>query len=197
MTEPTLEPPIRRTASVDVLHAGYADERVASTVVLIRDDDAVVVVDPGMVPSRAAILDPLAALGVSPDDVTDVVLSHHHPDHTINIALFARARVHDVMAVYTADVWEDRPAEGFEITPAIRLLETPGHTPQDVSTLVGTPSGLVVTTHAWWTAEGPAQDPFSHDAQALAAARARILAVADLVIPGHGGPFRPGPTTPR
>jgi hypothetical protein len=31
----------------------------------------------------------------------------------------------------------------------------------------------------------------------LHASRARVLGFADLVVPGHGEPFRPGPSTPR
>src|ERR1017187_8426901 len=76
---------LAHTARLDVLFTGYAADRVAGTVSLIRDGDHVIVVDPGMVPSRAAILDPLEELGISPLDITDVVLSHHHPDHTVNI----------------------------------------------------------------------------------------------------------------
>ena len=57
---------------VDVLFVGYVGERVAGTVSLIRDDDAVIVVDPGMVPARSAILESLADLGVTPAEVTDV-----------------------------------------------------------------------------------------------------------------------------
>src|SRR5205814_238448 len=77
-------------AIVDLLYEGYAgrkDHRVAPTVGLIRDRGVVVVVDPGMVPSPAAILDPLSALGLAAEDVTDVVFSHHHPDHTLSAAL--------------------------------------------------------------------------------------------------------------
>ncbi|MEO7745818.1 MAG: MBL fold metallo-hydrolase, partial [Actinomycetota bacterium] len=81
---------LSRTARLDVLFTGYADDNVAGTVSLVREGDRVIVVDPGMVPDRSAILEPLGALGVSPDDVTDVVLSHHHPDHTVNIALFGQ-----------------------------------------------------------------------------------------------------------
>lgn len=70
-------------AEFHVLHEGYLsgtdDDITGSTVSLVRDDDAVIVIDPGLVPSRAAILDPLAALEVGPEDVTEVVLSHHHP----------------------------------------------------------------------------------------------------------------------
>src|SRR6516164_2615369 len=139
-------------ARLDVLHSGYAAERVASTVVLVRDEGAVIVVDPGMVASRAQILDPLEALGVSPADVTDVVFSHHHPDHTLNAALFPAARFHDFWAIYQDDRWDQRDADGFQVSPAVRMMATPGHTMQDISTLADTDTGLVVLTHLWWHA---------------------------------------------
>jgi len=188
-------------ASVDVLFEGYLgrpDHRVASTVGLIRDEDAVIVVDPGLVPAPRSILDPLEALGFGPEDVTDVVFSHHHPDHTLNAALFPQARFHDHWAVYQGDVWTDRDAEGFQVSPAVSLLHIRGHTEEDVATLVRTEDSLVVFTHAWWTARGPADDPYALDAEALRAARARLLALEPaLIVPGHGPAFRPAPDTPR
>ena len=184
-------------ARLDVLFTGYVGDRVAGTVSLVREGDRVVVVDPGMVPDRASILDPLRALGVEPGDVTDVVLSHHHPDHTVNIALFGEVPVHDVQAVYTRDVWESRPADGLLLTPSVQLLATPGHTPQDLTTLVGTAGGVVALTHLWWSADGPAEDPYAPDRDLLRAQRERVLALAALVVPGHGPAFEPGAATPR
>src|SRR4051812_23707773 len=104
-----------------------------------------------MVRDRSLILDPLRALGVEPGDVTDVVFSHHHPDHTLNAALFPAARFHDHWAIYQGDVWEDRDAEGYELSPSVRLIRTPGHTPEDITTLVGTAEGVVAFTHLWNT----------------------------------------------
>lgn len=186
-----------RTAQLDVLFAGYAGARVAGTVSLIRDGDRVIVVDPGMVPERAAILEPLADLKVSPDEVTDVVLSHHHPDHTVNIALFGEVPVHDFQAVYTGDVWERRPCDGVQLTPSVRLLATPGHTPQDLTVLVGTPNGVHALTHLWWKADGPADDPYAPDRETLSTQRARVLELADVIVPGHGPSFVPDGSTPR
>ena len=189
---------LARTARLDVLVTGYASmPRVAGTVSLVRDGDRVIVVDPGMVPARASILEPLAALGVAPGDVTDVVLSHHHPDHTVNIALFGEVPVHDVQAVYDGDTWTSRAAEGVLLAPSVQLLATPGHTPQDLTVLVGTPEEVVALTHLWWTAEGPADDPYSADREQLRAQRERVLAVADRIVPGHGEPFVPSGSTPR
>jgi glyoxylase-like metal-dependent hydrolase (beta-lactamase superfamily II) len=186
------------TARLDVLCAGYAAERVASTVVLVRDADAVIVVDPGMVASRRLILDPLDRLGVEPAAVTDVVLSHHHPDHTLNAALFENARVHDFWAIYSGDEWIDRPADGFELSPSVRLMTTPGHTAQDITTLVTTEDGLAACTHLWWTSEGPRTDPLAEDQELLDRSRARLLALAPaLIVPGHGAPFTPQPGAGR
>lgn len=193
-------------ATVDILNTGYARMpvgsgdalHVASSVTLVRDGDAVVVVDPGMVADRRDILDPLAALGTAPDEVTDVVFSHHHPDHTLNAALFPNARYHDHMAIYHGDVWDTREADGHELSASIRLMRTPGHTAEDISTLVTTDAGLVVLTHLWWTGEGPAEDPFAPDREQLRTSRRQVLALSPhLVIPGHGPAFRPGASTPE
>ena len=189
-------------AEADILHEGYLggsdDGRVGSTVGLVRDGAAVIVIDPGLVRDRRAILDPLSELSVRPDDVTDVVFSHHHPDHTLNAALFPEARFHDHWAVYQGDVWTSRPAEGFRLSPAVTLIETPGHSPQDISTLVETERGLVVFTHLWWTSDGPAEDPYAPDLSLLHASRARVLSLLPaLIVPGHGSLFKPSDQTPR
>jgi len=192
--------PATRTARADVLVRGglsSADGGVSSSCTLVRDGDRVIVVDPGMAASQGAILEPLRTLGVEPADVTDVVLSHHHPDHAINVALFPNADVHDHWAIYRGTDWIDADAEGFELAPSVRLLKTPGHTAEDISTVVATPDGVVVLTHCWWTADGPAEDPLAEDMDALHASRARILAIADEIIPGHGPRFRPTDSTPR
>lgn len=185
------------TARFDVLVEGYVRiPHVAGTVSLIRDADRVIVVDPGMVADRELILRPMRELGVRPEDVTDVVVSHHHLDHTVNIALFPVVPVHDFQSVIEGDVFTGRPAEGVQITPSVRLLATPGHTPQDITTLVGTSDGVAALTHLWWTAEGPADDPYAPDREQLRKQRERILEVATSIVPGHGAPFRPAASTP-
>ena len=189
-------------ADVHILSEGYIHEgdtelHVGSTVGFVRDDDALVVIDPGMVPGVASILDPLEALGVAAGDITDVVISHHHPDHTVNIALFPNARLHDHWATYRGDLWIDRPAEGFDVSPNISLIETPGHTMQDITTLVSTDEGVVAFTHLWWMADGPADDPYSPDLALLRVGRTRVLALAAAIVPGHGPRFTPNDFTPR
>ena len=178
-------------ASVHLLHAGYANEGVGSSVVLVRDGDASIIVDPGMVKSRSLILDPLAALGVAPEAVTHVFLSHHHPDHTINIALFPNAEVVDFWARYIGYQWLDHDGDGYRLAPKSQLWLTPGHTNEDASLIVEADDAVYAMTHAWWHADRtPEIDPLGDDQTALESSRARLLAAADVVIPGHGGPFR-------
>ena len=189
---------LARTARLVVLVEGYArTPQVAGTVSLVRDEDRIVIVDPGMVADRDLILRPLRELGVRPEHVTDVVVSHHHLDHTVNIALFPVVPVHDFQSVIEGDVFTQRPADGLQLTPSIRLLATPGHTPQDITTLVGTADDVIAATHLWWTQDGPADDPYSPDREELRRQRERVLELATMILPGHGAPFRPQGSTPR
>lgn len=195
--------PAENAAEYHILLNGYVRRQVpgvshvASTVSFVRDGAALVVIDPGLAESHAAILEPLQALGVAAADITDVVFSHHHPDHTLNAALFPNARFHDHWAIYQGHNWTSRKAEGFDISPSIRLIETPGHTIQDITTLVGTGGGIIAFTHLWWSAEGPVEDPYAPDPATLHNNRERVLKIASLIVPGHGAPFVPDESTPH
>ena len=195
-----LDLPPQRNARVDVVLDGSLTSTgggVKSTCTLVRDGDRTIVVDPGMASGPDAILDPLARLGVRPEDVTDVVLSHHHPDHTMYAGLFPKAAVHDHWAIYRGTDWEDSECDGRVLTPSVQLARTPGHTAEDLVLIAGTPDGIVVTTHSWFHADSGPQDEDPEDPELLRESRRRILDVADLIIPGHGPAFRPTESTPR
>ena len=192
--------PSDRTATVDIVLEGSLTSTgggVASSCTLVRDAGRVIVVDPGMAAGAAPILDPLAELGVRPEDVTDVVLSHHHPDHTLYAGLFPRAAVHDHWAIYRGTDWEDSECDGRVLAPSVVLARTPGHTAEDLATVIGTPDGIVVCTHSWFNSETTVEDESPEDEAGLRASRAAILEVADRIVPGHGPAFRPTAATLR
>jgi glyoxylase-like metal-dependent hydrolase (beta-lactamase superfamily II) len=178
--------------SVHLLHAGYVrGEHVGGSIVLVRDGDATIVVDPGMVADRRLILDPLAALGVAPVDVGLVFLSHHHPDHTLNVALFPNAEVVDFWARYRGDLWLDHDGDGYHLSPGAELWLTPGHTEEDATLVVHAEDAVYAMTHLWWHADRtPEIDPLAWDQAAIERGRQRVLAAVDVVIPGHGNAFR-------
>jgi glyoxylase-like metal-dependent hydrolase (beta-lactamase superfamily II) len=180
------------TTTVELIHAGYTrGDHVGSSISVIRDGDAVIVADPGLVASQSLILEPLAARGIGPDDVTHVFLSHHHPDHTLNAGLFPNAWVIDFWARYRADLWLDHDGDGWHLSDRAELWLTPGHTEEDASLVVRADDGIYALTHLWWRADrSPEVDPYAPDQEVLQSNRARVLEVADVVIPGHGEAFR-------
>ncbi|MFI6299950.1 MBL fold metallo-hydrolase [Nonomuraea sp. NPDC050790] len=189
----TTEAPSGRSATHHVLHIGYTSSTgpgVAATVSYVADGDLRIIFDPGMVPGPSAILEPLAALGLTPADITDVILSHHHPDNIVNAALFPQARMHDHKAIYQGHTRTDRDPDGHVLTDSLKLLATPGHSAQDITLLVGTAGGVVALAgDLWWRADGPADDPVAPDREQLRRSRERVLAAADTIVPGHGAPF--------
>lgn len=188
--------PDAATAQVHLLCAGASRGRLASTVGFIRDGDTKMIIDPGMVADREQILVPLAELGELAGAVTDVVFSHPDPSHTLHAALFPSARYHDHQAIYQRDQRLARHGDGFLISPAIRLIKTPGPTGTQLTTLAATAHGVIGFTHLWTSATSPLEGRHPDSQSSLQAARRRVLAIATQIVPGHGPSFRPGPDTP-
>jgi glyoxylase-like metal-dependent hydrolase (beta-lactamase superfamily II) len=194
-------------ATVDVLIAGHvaeteAGQSVHPSVSLVRDQDEgrelVIVVDPGILSDPALLTQALADHDLTVDDVTHVFVTHHHIDHTRNVGMFPTARVVDVDSVYDGSLWLDHDGDGHHLSPAISVIETPGHAQECAALVVRTDDGTVVLTHAWWFADmTPVQDPLAWDQGALDRSRERILAIADIVVPGHGPAFRPADAQPE
>jgi len=113
----------------------------------------------------------LATIGVAPDDIRHVILSHAHFDHTGGVKHFGRAKVwmqkveHDFAfkgephaGVVRPDI--DDPGinwsliEGdHDIMPGLTLLSTPGHTPGHQSARISLPrtgSALLVGDVGDW-----------------------------------------------
>ena len=150
-------------ARVDVLIQGYPGASASnggmgwSTVALIRTLDRVVLVDTGPMGVRELLRTRLAEFGLQPAEVTDVVLTHAHHDHSINWVMFPNARVHisaaelewavavapgssPVPELYV-DALAASPqlaliAGAAEILPGVRVEPVPGHTPGSLLVIV-------------------------------------------------------------
>jgi glyoxylase-like metal-dependent hydrolase (beta-lactamase superfamily II) len=109
----------------------------------------------------------------------------------MNVALFPNAEVVDFWARYIGDEWLDHDGDGYRLSPRSQLWLTPGHTEEDATLVVEADAGVHAMTHLWWHADRtPEIDPFAFDQAALDRNRRRVLDAADVVIPGHGAPFR-------
>lgn len=158
------------------MHAGgflanpsYAPgERVVVNAWLVRHPEATILVDTGIADDlppddveelkfvRIPIVEALAGLGVSPDDVDLVINCHLHADHAGgNVHLSgarilvqpaeleaARAPDYSVTASLDLDGGRYEPREGeYEPLPGVRVVPTPGHSPGHQSVLLETDAG--------------------------------------------------------
>lgn len=155
---------------IAILVEGYSKEkesRVAGTIGLVRSGSVTLVTDPGMVKDRRIIVDRLGEEGVVLEDLTHIFISHHHPDHTMNIALFPNAHVVDFWATYKNDSWVDHD-NNFTIAEGIAVVRTPGHTEEDATLLVKSSKGVYAFTHLWWNEHlEPLEDPLAWDQKQL------------------------------
>lgn len=181
-------------------YRGEADDRPCReplcTTTLIRTDDRVVVVDPGLPPREMA-----SALGertgVRAADVDAVFVTHHHGDHRVGLAAFPDARWY--MAEAELAAWQpsasDRqvaariqPAPD-ELAPGVHLLPTPGHTAGHTSVFFEYGRWrVVVGGDAVMTADFFRHTDYFFNSIDPAQARrsiGRISRTADIVVPGH------------
>jgi N-acyl homoserine lactone hydrolase len=113
-------------------------------------------VDPGLIMQGAPAFGALAALGVEPHEVKDVILTHLHFDHAEGLVAWPQRRVlvHriETEAPYAQIVsgalemanLELLDGEEGEVEPGVRWIRTPGHSDGLISLLVETDEGLVV-----------------------------------------------------
>lgn len=72
---------------------GMMDAPTSSCSLLV-DEKRKVLVDPGGFPSLGVLEERLSAVGLSPFDITDILLTHFHLDHAFNSMFFSNATVH-------------------------------------------------------------------------------------------------------
>ena len=105
-------------------------------------------------PVPQSVPKPLRRLGVARRQVTDAIFSHH--DRTLDAARF-----HAPWAIDQDHRRASRKVEGFQVSPQVRLLETAGHTPQEITTAAVGREGAVAFTHLRPDPDGPAEDPYA------------------------------------
>lgn len=150
-----------------------------SSVTLIVSKEKKIVVDTGLAGEDKLILDALRRLGFTPGEIDTVINTHSHDDHCANNHLFQRARV---LA----------PADGELIVPGVWAMLTPGHSLDSISVVVEGPNTVVIAGDALPTFSNFIKNvpPSMHvDRELAVSSMARIISIADIVVPGHDLPF--------
>jgi N-acyl homoserine lactone hydrolase len=141
---------------IDIVVQGFPGKSVChgglgwSTVALLHAHGRLVLIDAGSFSMRTMILKRLNDRGLKPADITDLLLTHSHHDHSVNWTLFSHARI--VIGAHELDwsltvPWGIGPVpelymrelktwptlktavEGEEVFPGITAHLAPGHTP--------------------------------------------------------------------
>lgn len=141
---------------INILVHGYPGRSVChgslgwSTIVLLRGHGKVALIDVGAFGIRHVLQEKLKELALTPEDVTDVILTHSHYDHSINWTMFSHANIHisgseldwslkapwgktPVPELYMKELaaWQtlNRIEGGSEVLPGLIAYDAPGHTP--------------------------------------------------------------------
>jgi glyoxylase-like metal-dependent hydrolase (beta-lactamase superfamily II) len=205
---------------LDVLIVGFPGKTSThgglgwSTVALLRGADRTILVDTGPPQYVNLLRDRLAAHGVSPDDVTDVLSTHLHWDHISNVTMFPRATItigrHELqwakeqppgtflvpdLHVQFLDQSPDRVrlvVDEETFLPGITAYLTPGHTPGHVAYAVKTNRGPVIfagdaVKNRYELATESVDSSLDFEASRRSVRRLRALMEKDasILIPGH------------
>jgi glyoxylase-like metal-dependent hydrolase (beta-lactamase superfamily II) len=115
---------------LDVLVQGYPGKSLChgglgwSTIALIRGGGRTILVDVGAFAVRPEFGRQLKAADCAPEDVTDVVLTHAHWDHSVNYTLFPNA---DVWIGRAEMDWATSTPVGFTPLPELYVQDLARH----------------------------------------------------------------------
>ncbi len=156
---------------LDIVVQGFPGKAVChgglgwSSVVLLRAHSRIVLVDTGGFSMRTMLIKRFAERGLKPADITDLLLTHSHHDHSVNWPMFPKARIvigADELAWSLKEPWGLTPVpelymrelntwptvhkavEGEEVFPGITAHLAPGHTPGCLVFVLHTPERDVI-----------------------------------------------------
>lgn len=178
-----------------------------------------VIVDTGHTGRRGPLEAALARRGLGRGDIDIVVCTHAHWDHIENLDLFDRAQVmlhknerryikHPHRNDTGCPGWVDavferygdrirEVEEGVEILPGIEVVDAPGHSAGTIAITARTDSGLAVVAgdsvqNSTVAVQGRNALVFWDEALAARTVD-KLVAIADVIYPGHDQAFRIGP----
>lgn len=136
---------------------------------------------------------------MNPTDVTHVVCTHGHSDHTGCNYLFLNAKEHIVgHSISHHNEYRSLNDEDYVIDDGIRIIKTPGHTLDSISIIVEennlVPGAVAICGDLFenesdWSDSSVWIDAGSESIDQQRKSRYRIADTTDLIVPGHGSEY--------
>lgn len=169
-----------------------------STATLIKSNEKLIICDPGC--NRKKLLTALNKEWFKIQDIDYVVLTHWHVDHALLAGIFENAKLvtfENLMYDKDLQLEFDKNVLG----PDIKIINTPGHSPEHISLLVNTDEWkYAIAGDVFWRADDEKQtididkEDDAHPAELhmknLKESRRLLLKIADYIIPWHGKTFK-------
>lgn len=164
------------------------------TVTLLQTESESILVDVGGRGTFAKVKEGLALHEISPEDINLIILTHLHLDHSYNLSYFPKAKIfawnHD---------WRDgetmrfKDIEKVKLPEGIRIIRTPGHAQEHLCVLVeenGKTTAIVGDSfNEEYVKSGGVISTFCVNESLYHESAKKVLAISDVIIPGHGEPF--------
>ncbi len=183
-------------AEVKILIKGYTTEDTGEheidatvpTITLVKDNDLVIISDPGVLENQQILVDKLKDEGLTVDDIDIVFITHSHIDHYRNIGMFPKAKTLEYWGLWDGVAVKDWDEQ---FTDDIKIIKTPGHNYDSLTMLVKTKNGIAaICGDVFWKENFPEDDPYASDKEELKKSREKVLKLADWIVPGHGEMYR-------
>lgn len=184
-------------AEIKVLLTGYFDWlsestlKASSTVTLIKDEGKNIIVDTGSLRLEKELLKKLKKENIKPEDIDIVVNTHSHSDHRGNNHLFKNAILYVQSNTIKDDIYNFfSTLKTISLTKNVKIIQTPGHSVDDISVIVETKKGVYAVTGDLFFINQKEEPEFVDDIIKLKENREKIIALADYIIPGHADAFK-------
>ena len=164
---------------------------------LVRNGDRTMLFDAGLGAGKGQLMQSLQTAGVDPASITDVMISHGHPDHVGGLVadgapafpnaairmseaewalIRANPEMADLVRVIAPKVQAFRPDE--EVAPGVEAQDTAGHTPGHVAYLITDGQNQLLYTgdlmHHWVLSVEHPDWTVGYDDDATAGKKARL-----------------------
>jgi glyoxylase-like metal-dependent hydrolase (beta-lactamase superfamily II) len=171
----------------------YEISPLTSSVSLLRDGETVILFDTGSAIYKNKLLEALEENGLAPEDITHVMLTHFHLDHTANCNLFMNAEIHANRSFIdhkTGDGFVYRNFDDKVLPLGIKCVATPGHTEDHVSYFFEYDDKVICiggdAVRQDTIRDGGAPHYYDQDrAKLFKASLKLIFERADVIVPGH------------